>query len=137
MVLTDPIADMLTRIRNAIMRKHEEVKIPHSKMKEAIAKLLLSEGFISNYEVKDVQKKKSTFKEIVIKLKYDPNTGECAIRGIERVSKPGRRIYVGVDKLPVVKNHLGIAVLTTSKGIKTNKQCKRENLGGEVICYIW
>lgn len=133
MVVTDPIADMLTRIRNAIMRKHSKVTLPSSKMKASIAQKMVDEGFISQYKVGRNEK---GFKVLTITLKYD-DAGTSVIRGIQRVSTPGCRQYTSVSNLPVVKNHLGIAILTTSQGLKTNKQCKRDNIGGEVVCYIW
>ena len=130
--MTDPIADMLTRIRNALTAKHDTVEMPASKMKKAIADILLSEGYISGVEtVEDgVQGK------IVISLKYGPN-GERVISGLKRVSKPGLRIYAGHDELPKVLGGLGIAIISTSKGVMTDKEARKNNHGGEVLAYVW
>lgn len=130
-MMTDPIADMLTRIKNAIMAKHKEVKIPHSKMKEKIAEILKREGFIENYEVIGEIPKK----EILIKFKI--YKGENAITDLKRISKPGRRIYVSKDEIPWVMNGLGIAIISTSKGILTDREARKNKIGGEVICYVW
>ncbi|MFZ5365073.1 MAG: 30S ribosomal protein S8 [Patescibacteria group bacterium] len=129
-MLTDTIADMLTRIRNASAVKKAEVTMPYSKLKFAIAQILKQEGYI-----KDVQKKEEKFGEISIALKY--TNGQPAIRNIKRVSKTGRRIYVGKDHMPRVLNNLGIAIVSTSKGIMTNKQARKAGVGGEVICEIY
>ena len=130
--MTDPIADMLTRIRNALIVKHASVEVPASNMKKAIAKILLDEGYISAYDVVEdgVQGK------IVITLKYGPN-GERVISGLKRVSKPGLRIYTGCDELPKVLGGLGIAIISTSKGVMTDKEARKSNHGGEVLAYIW
>ncbi len=133
MVMTDPIADMLTRIRNALMAKHEQVEMPSSKMKLEIARILKHEGYIKNYKV--IQDGKKSYLRIF--LKYDEETKKPAILGLERVSKPGRRVYVGVEDIPLVKKGLGIAILSTSKGVLTDKQAKKLKVGGEVICKIW
>ncbi len=130
MMVTDPIADMLTRIRNASRAKHETVSMPASKEKIEIAEILKNEGFIENYQVSEEAKK-----QIVITLKYANN--EKVISGIKRISKPGLRITVGVDKLPRVLNGLGIAIISTSKGMMTDKEAKRAHVGGEVIAYVW
>jgi len=132
MQITDPIADMLTRIRNANAAKHETVNIPASKMKEAIAKILLEEGYIKSYEVVegDVQG------IIKVTLKYGANK-EKVISGLERVSKPGLRVYAGKDELPRVLKGLGIAIISTSKGIMTDKKARAEQIGGEVIAFVW
>ena len=132
MQITDPIADMLTRIRNANSAKHETVNIPASKMKEAIAKILLEEGYIKAYEVVegDVQG------IIKVTLKYGANK-EKVISGLERVSKPGLRVYAGKDELPRVLKGLGIAIISTSKGIMTDKKARAEKIGGEVIAFVW
>jgi len=127
---TDPIADMLTRIRNASAVNKPEVVIPFSKIKFAIAQILEQEGYIQKVEKND-----DNFGEIVIELKYENK--QPAIRSIERVSKTGRRIYVGKDKLPKVLNELGIAIVSTSKGIMTNKKAQQEGIGGEVICEVY
>lgn len=132
MVLTDPIADMLTRIRNALAAKHEDVIIPASNEKTQIAKILLEEGYIVSYEaVVDGNKK-----NILIKLKYDEN-GESVIQGLKRISKPGLRIYAQCDKLPKVISGLGIAIISTNKGIVTDKVARSLNVGGEVLAYVW
>ncbi|ABP67851.1 30S ribosomal protein S8 [Caldicellulosiruptor changbaiensis] len=132
MYVIDPIADMLTRIRNANNARHEVVDIPASKMKKAIAQILLEEGFIKEYEIIDDGKNGI----IRIKLKYGPNK-ERAITGLKRISKPGRRVYAGKDELPKVLGGLGIAIISTSKGIMTDKKARKEGVGGEVLCYIW
>ena len=132
MVVTDPIADMLTRIRNALTAKHENVEIPASKMKKAIAQILLDEGFIAGYEVKEQELQDS----IVADLKY-VGKNESVITGLKRISKPGLRVYAKSTELPVVLNGLGIAILSTSKGVMTNKKAKEQNLGGEVLAYVW
>lgn len=130
--MTDPIADMLTRIRNALVVKHETVEVPTSNIKKEIARLLLQEGYITKYDIVDdgVQSK------IVITLKYGPN-GERVIHGLKRISKPGLRIYVGCDELPRVLDGLGIAVITTPKGVMTDREARKANHGGEVLAYIW
>ncbi|WAM32437.1 MULTISPECIES: 30S ribosomal protein S8 [Caldicellulosiruptor] len=132
MYVIDPIADMLTRIRNANNARHEYVDIPASKMKKAIAQILLEEGFIKEYEIIDDGKNGI----IRIKLKYGPNK-ERAITGLKRISKPGRRVYAGKDELPRVLGGLGIAIISTSKGIMTDKKARKEGVGGEVLCYVW
>jgi len=131
-MMTDPIADMLVRIKNAIMAKHKEVRIPHSKMKEKIAKILKEEGFINDYEVVGEIPKK----EIVIKFKVLPG-GNNAITDLKRISKPGRRIYASKDEIPWVMNGLGIAIISTSKGLMTDREARKNKIGGEVICYVW
>jgi len=132
MVMTDPIADMLTRIRNAVMANREEVEVPASKTKLEIARVLSQEGFIRGYELIDDGKQGI----LRIRLKYGPN-GERVIHGIKRVSKPGRRIYVKKDEIPRVMGGLGIAILSTSRGIMTDREARRLGIGGEVICYVW
>ena len=132
MLVTDPIADMLTRIRNAINVKHESVSIPASNEKRAIAKILLDEGYIRGYEeVEDAGKK-----NIVVTLKYD-ETGDSIIQGLKRISKPGLRIYAQKDKLPKVLSGLGIAIVSTNKGIVTDKEARKLGVGGEVLAYVW
>ena len=132
MYLTDPIADMLTRVRNANMASHEKVDVPFSKEKLAIVKILKDEGFILNYkEIEEGNKK-----DIRVYLKFVDGK-EKVIRGLKRISKPGRRVYTGVENMPKVLGGLGIAILSTPKGVITDKQCKVENVGGEVLCYVW
>jgi len=131
-MVTDPIADMLTRIRNAITAKHPEVSVPLSKEKLSIAKILEEEGYISTVNVVDNGK----FKDINIVLKYQGN-GESSIQGLKRISKPGLRIYAGSDNLPKVISGLGIAIISTNKGIITNKTAQTLNVGGEVLAYVW
>ena len=130
--MTDPIADMLTRIRNALMVNKETVEIPSSNMKKAIADIMLAEGFVSDVKlVEDGYNGK-----LVITLKY-AGKKHPVINGLTRVSKPGLRTYTSVDDMPKVMNGMGIAVLSTNKGIMTDKQAKAANVGGEVLCYIW
>ncbi len=128
--MTDVIADMLTRIRNAIQAKHDTVEIPASNTKKAIADILLKEGYIN-----DVKVEEGVQGTIVITLKYDGN--KKVISGLKRVSKPGLRVYVGADEIPQVLNGLGIAILSTSKGIMTGKEAKACHQGGEVLAYVW
>lgn len=131
-MVTDPIADYLTRIRNASMARHKVVEIPASKIKKEITKILFDKGYILNYKFED-----ETFpKTIKIALKYHPMTKEPAMTDIKRVSTPGLRKYVGVENMPRVLNGLGIAILSTSKGLMTDKEARALNIGGEVICYI-
>ena len=132
MVVTDPIADMLTRIRNAITAKHADVEIPASKMKKAIVDILLDEGYIASYEVIEHELQNS----IKITLKYGYK-GERVITGLKRISKPGLRVYASCSELPKVLNGLGIAIVSTSKGIMTDKNARSQNLGGEVLAYVW
>ena len=128
----DPIADMLTRIRNAITAKKDDVVIPASKLKMSIANILLAEGFISKVE----EISEGIKKNIKVTLKYGPN-GEKVISGIKRISKPGLRIFSSVEDLPKVINGLGIAIISTNKGVMTDKQARNQNLGGEVLAYVW
>ena len=132
MFTNDPIADMLTRVRNANMSKHESVLVPESKTKTAIAQILKEEGFIVDYK----SVKADGVNMLEITLKYGPN-GEKVIQGLKRISKPGLRIYANADQLPRVLNGLGIAIVSTSKGIVTDKNARKLNLGGEVIAYVW
>lgn len=132
MVVTDPIADMLTRIRNAITAKHTEVEIPASKTKLAIVEILLNEGYIQSYEVVEQELQNS----IKVTLKYGYK-GERVITGLKRISKPGLRVYAKSSELPRVLNGLGIAIVSTSKGIMTDKHARENNLGGEVLAYVW
>ena len=128
----DPIADMLTRIRNANTNKHESVLVPQSKTKLAIAEILKSEGYIVDYTTTVVE----NVKMIEITLKYGPN-GEKVIQGLKRISKPGLRIYANAEQLPKVLNGLGIAIVSTNKGIITDKNARKLNVGGEVLAYVW
>ena len=132
MTMTDPIADMLTRIRNANVVKHETVDVPASNMKKELSRILLEEGFIRGYDVIEDGKQGI----IRIQLKYG-QTGERVISGLKRISKPGMRVYADKHEVPRVLNGLGISIISTSKGIFTDKQARKENVGGEVICYVW
>ena len=132
MLITDPIADMLTRIRNALVAKHETVDVPASNMKLAIAEILLNEGYIKSYSVNE----EGVEKMMTIVLKYGPNK-QRVITGLKRVSKPGLRVYARKDKLPKVLNGLGIAIISTSKGIMTDREARKQGVGGEVLAYIW
>ena len=132
MTMTDPIADMLTRIRNANIVKHETVDVPASNMKKELARILLEEGFVRGYDVIEDGKQGI----IRIQLKYG-QTGERVISGLKRISKPGMRVYADKHEVPRVLNGLGISIISTSKGILTDKQARKENVGGEVICYVW
>ncbi len=131
MTVTDPIADMLTRIRNAVMVRHESVLIPSSKMKVAIARILKEEGFITEYEVQ----KGKTHQNIKIQLRYDEDN-EPMITGLERVSKPGLRVYAGQKEIPRIAGGLGIAILSTSRGVMTGQHAWRQGIGGELLCYV-
>jgi len=132
MTMTDPIADMLTRVRNANMVKHETVDVPASNMKKEIARILLEEGFIRGYDVIEDGKQGI----IRIQLKYGQE-GDRVIQGLKQISKRGMRVYAAHDEIPKVLNGLGISVISTSKGILTDKQARNENVGGEVVCYVW
>ncbi|MBR5278609.1 MAG: 30S ribosomal protein S8 [Clostridia bacterium] len=132
MQITDVVADMLTRIRNANTAKHETVEIPASNLKKAIAKILLDEGYIKNYDVIDDGKQGI----IKVTLKYGENK-QRIIQGLRRVSKPGLRIYAASQDLPKVKNGLGVAIISTSKGIMTDKAARSQNIGGEVLAFVW
>ena len=132
MQITDSIADMLTRIRNASSAKHDSVKIPASNMKKAIAQILVDEGYIKSFMVEDDGKQGM----IEIALKYGPNK-TSAITGLRRVSKPGLRIYSGCEDMPKVMKGLGIAIVSTSKGVMTDKDARKANVGGEVLAFIW
>jgi small subunit ribosomal protein S8 len=131
-MLTDPIADMLTRIRNSVLIKSEKVDIPASRLKVEIAKIMKEEGFIKSYKI--IKDKKQGVLRVT--LKYSPDN-KPIVEGLKRVSKPGRRVYVGKDEVPSVMGGIGIAVVTTPRGILTDKACRREGVGGEVLCYIW
>ena len=132
MHITDPIADMLTRIRNANSAKHETVDIPASNMKKAIAQILLDEGYIASYKVIDDEKQGV----IRVTLKYTENKAQV-ITGLRRVSKPGLRIYSNVADMPKVMKGLGIAIVSTSKGIMTDREARKQNVGGEVLAFVW
>lgn len=132
MVMTDPIADLLTRIRNANMVYHESLEVPSSKLKKEIVDILKREGFIRDYEYIEDNKQGI----LRIYLKYGPNN-ERVITGLKRISKPGLRIYVKADEVPKVLNGLGIAILSTSKGVLTDKEARAQHVGGEVIAYVW
>ena len=131
-VVTDTIADMLTRIRNANQMRYEEVKVPSSKIKNEIARILKEEGFIKDYKIDDSDAQGT----IILTLKYTDKK-ERVITGLKRISKPGLRVYAKSDEVPKVLNGLGIAIISTSKGIMTDKQARKENIGGEVLAYIW
>ena len=133
MVTSDPIADMLTRIRNANTAKHDTVDVPSSKIKVAIAEILLNEGFIAKYDIVE----EGNFKTIRITLKYGVDKNEKVITGIKRISKPGLRVYAGKDELPRVLGGLGIAILSTNQGIITDKEARKLQVGGEVIAFVW
>jgi small subunit ribosomal protein S8 len=132
MTVTDPIADMLTRIRNAIMVRHDSVIVPSSRMKLAVAKILKEEGFITDYEVV----KGKPHREIKIMLRYMEGN-QPAISGLKRISKPGLRVYTQKKEIPRVYGGLGIAILSTSKGLRTGQQAWRQGSGGEILCYVW
>ena len=133
MTMSDPIADMLTRIRNANTAKHDTVDVPSSKMKLAIADILLEEGYIKKYDLID----EGNFKTIRITLKYGADRNDKIISGLKRISKPGLRIYAGKDELPKVLGGLGIAILSTNKGVITDKEARKLQVGGEVLAFVW
>ena len=133
MAISDPIADMLTRIRNANTAKHDTVDIPASKMKQAIADILLREGYVKAVDVVEEGK----FNTIRITLKYGENKNERVIKGLKRISKPGFRVYADTENLPKVLGGLGIAIISTNKGILTDKEARKENVGGEVLAFVW
>ncbi len=133
MAMSDPIADMLTRIRNANTAKHDTVDVPASKMKVAIADILVKEGYIKNYELEEV----GSFQNIHITLKYGKDKAVKTITGLKRISKPGLRVYAGKEDLPRVLGGLGVAIISTNKGIITDKEARQLNVGGEVLAYIW
>src|SRR5512139_1170323 len=132
LMLTDPIADMLTRVRNAVMIKSEKVDVPASRMKLEIAKIMKEEGFIRAYKI--LKDKKQGILRIT--LRYAPDN-TAVISGLKRISTPGRRVYVGQDTIPKVMGGVGISILSTSKGLMTDKSCRREKVGGEVLCQVW
>ena len=131
--MTDPIADMLTRIRNANTSKHDTVDVPASKMKLAIADILVKEGYVAKYDLVE----DGTAKNIRITLKYGKDKNEKIISGLKRISKPGLRVYAGKDELPRVLGGLGIAIISTNQGVVTDKEARKLNVGGEVLAYIW
>ena len=133
MTMSDPIADMLTRIRNANAAKHDTVDVPASKMKLAIAKILLDEGYIAKYDIIE----DGTFKTIHITLKYGTDKNDKIISGIKRISKPGLRIYANKEELPQVLGGLGIAIISTNQGVITDKEARKLNVGGEVLAFVW
>ena len=133
MSMSDPIADMLTRIRNANTAKHDTVDVPASKMKIAIADILVNEGYIAKYELSD----EGAFQNMHITLKYGADKNEKIITGLKRISKPGLRIYAGKDELPRVLGGLGIAILSTNQGVITDKEARKLQVGGEVLAFVW
>ena len=133
MMTSDPIADMLTRIRNGNIAKHDTVDVPASKMKQAIADILVNEGYIKKYEIIT----DGNIRTIRITMKYGKDKNEKVITGIKRISKPGLRVYAGKDNMPRVLNGLGTAIISTNKGIITDKEAKKLNVGGEVLAFIW
>ncbi len=133
MTMSDPIADMLTRIRNANMAKHDTVDVPASRMKTAIAQILLDEGYIAKYDIIE----DGNFKTIHITLKYGANKTEKIISGIKRISKPGLRVYAGRDELPRVLGGLGVAIISTNQGVITDKKARELQVGGEVLAFVW
>ena len=133
MTMTDPIADMLTRIRNANTAKHDTVDVPASKMKVAIADILVKEGYIKKYDIEEI----GGFKTIRITLKYGKDKNEKIITGLKRISKPGLRVYANSADLPKVLGGLGIAIISTNKGVITDKEARKANVGGEVLAFVW
>jgi len=133
MVMTDPISDMLTRMRNALRAKHDKVEMPSSVLRVEIAKILKEEGYIDDFGVVESQPTRS---KIVMHLRYGPD-GEKVLSGLERVSRPSRRVYVGKREIPVVLGGIGIAIVSTSRGIMTGEQARQRSLGGEILCRVW
>ena len=133
MTMSDPIADMLTRIRNANTAKHDTVDVPASKIKEAIAQILLKEGYIKSYDIVE----DGRFKTIKITLKYGADKNEKIISGLKRISKPGLRVYADVENMPRVLGGLGVAIISTNKGVLTDKEARAMNVGGEVLAFVW
>jgi len=133
MTMSDPIADMLTRIRNANTAKHDTVDVPASKMKLAIANILLDEGYIAKYDLVE----DGTFKTIHITLKYGADKNEKVISGLKRISKPGLRVYANTEDIPKVLGGLGTAIISTNKGVVTDKEARKLGVGGEVLCFVW
>ena len=136
MTMTDPIADMLTRVRNANSAYHDSVSMPHSKLKVHVAEILQQEGYIAGWRVDEVEKDGHTFKQLVIDLKYGPNR-ERSIAGLRRVSKPGLRVYAKSTAMPKVLGGLGVAIISTSSGLLTDLQANKQVVGGEVLAYVW
>ena len=136
MTMTDPIADMLTRLRNANQAYHDAAVMPSSKLKTHIAEILQQEGYIAGWTVSEIEKDGSTFKQLQIDLKYGPNR-ERSIAGVRRVSKPGLRVYAKSTALPKVLGGLGVAIISTSTGLLTDKQANKKGVGGEVLAYVW
>jgi small subunit ribosomal protein S8 len=134
MTMTDPIADMLTRIRNANTAMHDQVRMPSSKLKESLAAILQAEGYIDGYNVKDSVGRPG--RTLEIKMKYSSDRSRT-ISGLRRVSKPGLRVYTAADKLPRVLGGLGVAVLSTSQGLMTDREARKRRVGGEILCYVW
>jgi small subunit ribosomal protein S8 len=134
MTMTDPIADMLTRIRNANVAMHDQVKMPSSKLKESLAAILQKEGYIDGFNVRDSVGRPG--RTLEIKMKYTPERSRT-ISGLRRVSKPGLRVYTADDRLPRVLGGLGVAVLSTSQGLMTDREARQRRMGGEVLCYVW
>ncbi len=132
--MTDPISDFLTRLRNAIKANHRIVEIPSSGLKKEITKVLFEKGYILNYKFEDIANHQGTIK---IALKYHPVTKTSAIKSLERISRPGLRKYTGAETMPRVINGMGIAIVTTSKGVMTDKEARNQNVGGEVLCYVY
>lgn len=133
MYVTDPIADMLTRVRNALVTKTREVEVPASSMKKAIAQILVDEGYINNFKIEETQNKQG---KITLTLKYGPG-GQRVIQGLKRISKPGLRVYAKQDEIPKVLGGLGIVILSTSKGVMTDREARKQSVGGEVLAYVW
>jgi len=129
---TDPIADMLTRIRNANMALHPEARMPSSKAKEQIARILREEGYIDGYEVSEA----SVGKQLIVRLRYQSDR-KPVLQGINRVSKPGRRVYAGAEEVPRVRGGIGVAIVSTSSGVMTDREARRQHVGGEVLCEVW
>ena len=136
MTMTDPIADMLTRVRNANSAYHDNVSMPHSKIKAHIAEILQQEGYIAGWRTVDVERDGRAYKELVVDLKYGPNR-ERSIAGLRRVSKPGLRVYAKSSALPRVLGGLGVAIISTSSGLLTDRQAAKRRMGGEVLAYVW
>jgi small subunit ribosomal protein S8 len=134
MTMTDPIADMLTRLRNANVAHHDTVLMPSSKLKEALASILLREGYIAGFDVRDDAARPGRFLEVTMKYAADRTR---TISGLRRVSKPGLRVYIGADKMPRVLGGLGVAVLSTSHGLMTDREARKRRVGGEILCYVW
>jgi small subunit ribosomal protein S8 len=134
MTMTDPLADMLTRIRNANVAMHETVRMPSSKLKEALAAILQREGYINGFSVQDAAGRPG--RTLQIDMKYTPDRSRT-ISGVRRISKPGLRVYTGADKVPRVLGGLGVAVLSTSKGLMTDREARQRRVGGEILCYVW